>query len=144
MVREEVTKTLERARERIESEKDHWEEFKTDLPEENPDGENVTGQIRKFLGENFSDSKLNLAFAAQQFGFSPSYLSRKFKQDTGKNFVEYLTELRMEKAIELATQGKKMFLTASEVGIPDPNYFGRCFKKYTGQSYSDYVAASAK
>jgi len=34
----------------------------------------------------------------------------------------------------------KMFKTASEVGIPDPNYFSRCFKKYTGKSYSDYTA----
>ena len=24
------------------------------------------------------------------------------------------------------------------VGIPDPNYFGRCFKKYTGMGYSEY------
>jgi YesN/AraC family two-component response regulator len=24
------------------------------------------------------------------------------------------------------------------VGIPDPNYFGRCFKKYAGVSYSEY------
>ncbi len=144
MVREEITKTLERAKKKLDNEKDHWEEIKNDPSEESSGGENVTHQIRKYLEEHFSDSKLNLAYAAQEFGFSASYLSRKFKQDTGKNFVEYLTELRMEKAIELATQGKKMFITASEVGIPDPNYFGRCFKKYTGQSYSDYVAASAK
>ena len=45
------------------------------------------------LRENFTDDKLNLAFIAQKFGFSPSYLSRKFKQDTGKKFVEYLMQL---------------------------------------------------
>ena len=56
------------------------------------------------------------------------------------NFVEYLTDLRMKKAIELAQKNVKMFKTASEVGIPDPNYFSRCFKKYTGKSYSDYTA----
>ena len=144
MVREEITKTLVRAKERLEKEKDHWEELKADPAEEGSEGENVTLKIRKYLEENFSDSKLNLALAAQQFGFSASYLSRKFKQDTGRNFVEFLTELRMEKAIECASAGKKMFITASEVGIPDPNYFGRCFKKYTGQSYSDYAAGHAK
>jgi two-component system response regulator YesN len=77
---------------------------------------------------------------AQHFGFSPSYLSRKFKQDTGRNFVEYLTGLRMEKAKELAASHEKMFAAASEVGIPDPNYFSRCFKKYTGVSYSEFAA----
>ena len=53
--------------------------------------------------------------------------------------VEYLNELRMEKAIEYARNGAKMYVAASEVGIPDPNYFSRCFKKYTGVSYSEYT-----
>ena len=46
---------------------------------------------------------------------------------------------RMERAMELAGTNAKMFCTATEVGIPDPNYFGRCFKKYTGVSYSEYA-----
>lgn len=95
--------------------------------------------IKKYIEDNFTDSKLNLTGVAQHFGFSSSYLSRKFKQETGKNFVEYLTECRMERATVLAKSGKKMFYTSNEVGIPDPNYFGRCFKKYTGLSYSEYV-----
>ena len=137
MVREEITKVLERAKERLDKAKDFWEESQENL---NPDltEENVTEAIKKYLEENFTDSTLNLAFIAQHFGFSSSYLSRKFKQDTGKKFVEYLNDLRMKKAIQYAKSGVKMYLTASEVGIPDPNYFSRCFKKYTGMSYSDY------
>lgn len=95
--------------------------------------------IRQYIRENFTDSKINLTSVAQQFGFNASYLSRKFKQETGKSFVEFLIECRMERAIELAGKNAKMFCTAAEVGIPDPNYFGRCFKKYTGISYSEYV-----
>jgi AraC-like DNA-binding protein len=49
----------------------------------------------------------------------------------------------MKKAIQYAKSGAKMYLTASEVGIPDPNYFSRCFKKYTGMSYSEYVISCA-
>ncbi len=97
-------------------------------------------QITKYLSENFTDSQLNLTFVAQQFGFNPSYLSRKFKQETGKSFIEYLMECRMERAIKLSGSSSKMFCTANDVGIPDPNYFGRCFKKYTGVSYSEYQA----
>ena len=100
--------------------------------------------IRKYIEENYTDPKLNLAFAAQYFGFSASYLSRKFKQDIGTGFVEYLTEVRMKQAKKLAKEGTKMFVTAAEVGIPDPNYFGRCFKKYVGMSYSDYAAENEK
>ncbi len=96
-------------------------------------------QIEKYLQENYTDSQINLTSVAQLFGFSASYLSRKFKQDTGKSFVEYLTECRMQRAKEMAGSNAKMFCTAAAVGIPDPNYFGRCFKKYTGISYSEYV-----
>lgn len=102
------------------------------------------GQIKRYIEDNYTDSKLNLTSVAQIFGFSASYLSRKFKQDTGKNFVEYLTECRMKRAMELAASNMKMFSASNEVGIPDPNYFGRCFKKYTGQSYSDYASSVSK
>lgn len=101
----------------------------------------VIGQIEKYLKENFTDSKINLTSVAQMFGFSSSYLSRKFKLETGKSFVEYLTECRMERAKEMAKTNSKMFATAIDVGIPDPNYFGRCFKKYTGMSYSEYASS---
>lgn len=50
----------------------------------------------------------------------------------------------MKRATELARTNMKMFCASTEVGIPDPNYFGRCFKKYTGQSYSEYVATCNK
>ncbi len=139
MVRTEVVKVLEKVKNRLDNETEYHEEAKNDLEEGMSDESNPTDLIRKYVEQNFTDSKLNLTYAAQHFGFSASYLSRKFKQDTGKNFVEYLTELRMEKAIKLAGSGTKMFCTAAEVGIPDPNYFGRCFKKYTGMSYSEYV-----
>lgn len=100
--------------------------------------------IRQYIRENFTDSEINLTSVAQHFGFNASYLSRKFKQETGKSFVEFLMECRMERAIELAGKNAKMFCTATEVGIPDPNYFGRCFKKYTGVSYSEYVNSQSK
>ncbi len=140
MVRAEVTKVLERAREKLDKSADAWEEHQMDGEPEVTEENNSTEMIKKYVKENFTDSKLNLAFIAQNFGFSSSYLSRKFKQDTGKNFVEYLTDLRMKKALRYAESGYKMYQTASEVGIPDPNYFSRCFKKYAGMSYSEYVA----
>ncbi len=140
MVRSEVTQVLERVRERLDNIRDDSSEFDGDDGLSIPADISPTDQIKRFVEENYTDSQLNLAFVAQHFGFSSSYLSRKFKQDTGKNFVEYLTELRMNKAMKLAQNNTKMFLAASEVGIPDPNYFSRCFKKFTGKSYSDYMS----
>ena len=96
-------------------------------------------KIVNYLKNNYKDSTINLTSVAQQFGFNASYLSRKFKKEMGVSFLEYLMKCRMEHAIELKKSNLKMFETANEVGIPDPNYFGRCFKKYTGISYSEYV-----
>lgn len=95
-------------------------------------------RIAKYVEEHYTDSSLNLTSIAQTFGFNPSYLSRRFKAEIGSSFIEYLTECRMKKAINLAKENKKMFYTATAVGIPDPNYFGRCFKKYMGSTYSEY------
>lgn len=136
---EEIVKALKEASEAIAT-------IKSDASEET-EGENENVSLTKittYLKENYTDSTINLMSVSLKFGFNSSYLSRKFKQETGKSFVEFLTECRMEKAIELAKDNMKMFFTASEVGIPDPNYFGRCFKKYTGVSYSEYVANNSK
>lgn len=99
-------------------------------------------RIEMYLSENYQDSKLNLTSLAFHFGFNPSYFSRKFKEDFTLSFVDYLNKLRMEQAVEFARAGKMMYQTAELVGIPDPNYFGKCFKKYTGKNYSDYVKKS--
>ncbi len=144
MVRAEIEEALKRAVERLKNSKDFWEEQKKYSGSEMDEESNSIELIKRYVEENYSDSGINLAQVAAEFGFSSSYLSRKFKQDIGMNFVEYLTELRMKKAIEMAKDNVKMFKTASEVGIPDPNYFSRCFKKYTGKSYSDYATCRSK
>lgn len=137
IVRAEVTQTLVRAKEVL----DHMERPEADNADEADIEESAMEQIMAYIREHYTDSHLNLTEVAEYFGFSSSYLSRKFKLETGKNFVEFLTECRMEKAMELAKTKQKMFCTSNDVGIPDPNYFGRCFKKYTGMTYSEYVAS---
>jgi YesN/AraC family two-component response regulator len=134
IVRQEVTEVLTKIKEKLDKRNIRTQEI----------GQVITPsaieKIMQYLRDNFTDSNINLTSVAQHFGFNPSYLSRKFKQETGKSFVEFLIKCRMERAITLAGTDKKMFCTADAVGIPDPNYFGRCFKKYTGISYSEYVS----
>ena len=53
--------------------------------------------------------------------------------------MEYLTSVRMEKAMSLLKHSEiKAFEIAEIVGIPDANYFCSCFKKYTGVNVSDF------
>ena len=95
--------------------------------------------IERCIKESYKDSDFNLTAAAQKFGFNASYLSRKFKEEIGCGFMEYLIDIRMKRASELAKRGELMYRSAEMVGIPDPNYFGKCFRKYYGISYSEYV-----
>lgn len=144
MVRSEITGVLQSVKKKLdECGERNGEQVTENAPVKEMEASTID-QIKNYIEVNYVDSKINLASVADHFGFSASYLSRKFKQETGKNFVEYLTECRMEHAMKLALYNKKMFATSADVGIPDPNYFGRCFKKYTGMSYSEYVAEHAK
>ncbi len=137
IVRQDIYDTLLIAKEKLDKQRST---HRSADPLEEEDSSSIN-QIRRYIKDNYTDSTLNLTSAAQHFGFSSSYLSRKFKQETGQNFIEYLTACRMRKAMELAAQNRKMFEASDEVGIPDPNYFGKCFKKYTGKSYSEYVSS---
>lgn len=146
IVKDDVEAVLKKVKKILDDKAPSYSMYETESKEEERQtGDNSTVDIiLDYIKNNYQNSTINLASTAQHFGFSASYLSRKFKNETGKNFVEYLTECRMEKAIELAKQNYKMFITSKEVGIPDPNYFGKCFKKVTGMSYSDYVSSSSK
>jgi YesN/AraC family two-component response regulator len=100
------------------------------------------GSIREvlaYLEDNFRDPGLTLQSAADRFFINPSYLSRAFKQDTGKTFVEYLTGLRVEEAARLLINGDlRSYEAGEQVGIPDAKYFGVCFKKYKGLTLAEF------
>lgn len=96
-------------------------------------------RIANFIKENYTDTTLNLASIAGKFGYNSSYLSRRFKELMEINISDYILKCRMEHAKRCIEEGKLMYIAAKEVGIPDPNYFGKCFRKYMGKSYSDLL-----
>ena len=97
------------------------------------------GKVREYVIEHFKEPEMNLTSVALKFGFNPSYLSRAFKEEAGVSFIDFLNGCRMEYAISLSKENQYMYQVADEVGIPDPNYFGKCFKKYTGYSFSAFI-----
>lgn len=113
---------------------------------ENPPEKNIYGGMNgicDYIKENYKNSEINLTYVANKFGFNSSYLSRRFKEETGMSFIDYVTKCRMEKAIDYLHMKTAMYITAKEVGIPDPNYFSKCFKKYTGKSYTEKMKEEA-
>jgi two-component system response regulator YesN len=99
----------------------------------------IIQDVQHYLNEHYHNQELSLVNVAKVFYLNPSYLSRIFRQEVHRTFVDYLTEIRMENAIRLIkTTDLKAYQVAEAVGINDPHYFGICFKKYTGLSFCDY------
>ncbi len=99
--------------------------------------------IRQHYGENITLNSL-----AEQFFLHPNYLSRLFKEKTGTNFIEYLTQIRMEKVKELlGSSNRKIIDICAIVGYDNPRYFSKVFKQYTGMTpreYREHIAVCCK
>ena len=94
-----------------------------------------------YMEEHFADADINLNKVAQVVNVRSTYFSAVFSQQVGKTFVEYLTELRMERARELLRcTDKTSGDIAFEVGYNDPHYFSFLFKKVNKCSPRDYRA----
>lgn len=83
--------------------------------------------------------EISLDDVSREMNLSPYYFSKLFKEETGENFIEYLTGIRITKAKELLmNQEMSMKEICCEVGYCDPNYFSRIFKKTTGITPTEY------
>lgn len=105
----------------------------------------VIRDAKNFIREHFNQSDLSLNQIAAHIGVSPSYFSSIFKQETGQNFVEYLTQVRMERACELLKcTSYRTSEIGEQVGYNDAHYFSAAFKKAMGQSPKDYKASQLR
>jgi two-component system, response regulator YesN len=100
---------------------------------------NLIIKAKTFVQNQFNDEMLSLNMVADHINVSSGYLSAIFKKETGINFSNYLTQQRMEKAMQLlATTDKNVYEIAFETGFSNPHYFSISFKKFTKLSPSDY------
>lgn len=78
---------------------------------------------------------LSLTDISRIIGLSVSYFSYLFKQETGKNYIEYLNEIRLLAAMsDLKNTDEKIVVVAQKHGFQNLEYFSRYFKKKTGES----------
>ncbi|PKM93860.1 MAG: hypothetical protein CVU84_13190 [Firmicutes bacterium HGW-Firmicutes-1] len=96
-------------------------------------------EAKNYIDIHYS-KELTLEEISRVVSVSPQYFSKLFKEETGFNFIEYLTNSRIEKAKELIKNSQMtMKEVCFEVGYNDPNYFSRLFKKIVGVSPTDYL-----
>lgn len=98
----------------------------------------VVKRAKQYIKLNYAKD-IDLDEVSRYLQISPYYFCKLFKRKTGKNFIEYLTEIRMEHAkVLLKNSSKSMKEICMEVGYCDPNYFSRTFKKNVGVSPTEY------
>ena len=133
-------KLEERAAARPQPEQTETEEEAEDAPEESENSQTalVMAHVRRYLEDNYMFD-LSLDSVGEILHISPAYLSAQFKKYQKMNFLDCLTELRINAAKELlADPFRSSAEVASMVGYEDASYFARAFKKRTGMTPTQY------
>lgn len=106
------------------------------------DGAQPTGErIRQYLHEHFRDANLSQKGIADEFGLSCPNMSRMFKRTTGKNFIDYLQELRVFAARSAFDAGETdVIAVARSCGYENEVTFRRAFFRVYAISPHQYVS----
>lgn len=98
----------------------------------------VIATLFSYMEKHYSQ-EITLFTAAEYVHMNHIYISRLFKKEIGKTFLEVLTTLRMKKACELlADNDNRIYEIADKVGISDSGYFSQVFKKFYDMTPSEY------
>lgn len=93
-----------------------------------------------YIQENVGQG-LSLQQVARHVHMNSNYFSELFKRETGQNYIEFVTQVKMKKAMALLLETPaKISEVANEIGYEDMKYFNRLFKKFTGMTPSEYRA----
>ena len=98
----------------------------------------VVAKARLFIDRNFNRD-LTLEEVSREVHVSPYYFSKLFKEQTGDNFINYLTKKRVDTAKQLLADGRlNIKAICNEIGYNDPNYFSRLFKRFESVTPTEY------
>lgn len=90
------------------------------------------------MEERYMDP-ISLVSIADELHVNPEYLSRSFKKEMGINFNAYLSNLRLQHALQLLKDpGIRISEIASDTGFQNPAYFSKCFKASFGISPQEW------
>ncbi len=93
---------------------------------------------KKYIQEHYA-LPITLEEVSGEAGFNATYFSSLFKKETGQNFLEYLTDVRIKAAKQLlADTARSVNQVSEEVGYIDIKHFTKLFKKSTGLTPTEY------
>ncbi len=103
------------------------------LSQNNPSSnKDLMEEVKYYMEMNY-DKSITLQSISERFYIHPNYFSRRFKERYAQSFVDYLTGIRMKKAMDwLRETDIKIQDIANRVGFEDASYFSNVFRKYYG------------
>ncbi|WP_158302041.1 response regulator transcription factor [Paenibacillus mesophilus] len=98
----------------------------------------VIQKAKTYIQEKYNQD-ITLEDVAEHVYLSPVYFSRLFKKQTGRNFTDYVTEIRILRAMEYLRQPQyKVYEISSIIGYKSTKYFFKLFKQYAGCTPTEY------
>lgn len=101
-------------------------------------GSDLTARAQNHIQQNFH-KPVGISDTANFLHVSPSHLSREFFKDTGVKPIDYLTRIRLKKAVELLSSS---FMNVEDIGVACgfscSNYFSKVFKKHMNMSPTQF------
>ena len=112
----------------------------TTPPQNYSDSKSIANNIKKYLDDYYTNSKLNLNNISTELNYNQKYISTVFKKEMGIGISKYLNTIRIQHACSLIAQD---FESVSDIsyqsGFSDPQYFSSVFKKHIGTSPKKHI-----
>lgn len=101
------------------------------LSGENGKRHDVISQIKEYVAANYMND-VTIAEIGSRFAISPSYISRIFREKTGEKYIDFVTAVRMKKAMEFLQKEPSLSVkeVAARVGYVSEKHFSKTFKRY--------------
>lgn len=99
---------------------------------------NYVERCKDYIAKHYSE-KVIIDDIAKELGISRGYLSKRFKDETGVTWQEYVIQFRVRKAADLLKYSDESIARISEsVNFSSQSYFGEKFKKYMKMTPREY------
>lgn len=111
----------------------------TKIPEMSPSDQKFMNKLMELMEANLDNGNLIVDDLVKEMAVSRSVFFKKLKSLTGFAPVEFIREIRINRAVQLIDTGEYSITQISYmVGINDPRYFSKCFKQKMGMTPSEY------
>lgn len=106
---------------------------------ENKGNYSLKGRTAEYIGEHFADPEFSAGEVAEAVHLSRNYFLKVFKEEMGVAFMDYVTNIRMEKAKQLLKDTEEtVYAISRAVGYESQYHFSRKFKNLNGISPNEY------